>query len=298
MPHKPAVPSPPAPRPALTATVLGLKAISLSDPANTPKQTIHEMFLAGQAKAQADLLARLREVNKDAVREFQLQQETSISGDEARAYLNANAQIRPLFDKWASERAPIFSSLALKEGFPIPEIQEKPSSKPRTPLQQRQAQETKLLRTQLQSLDDKFKADSNAILDLVTQKSHVSKSDLGPKVAALAAELDRKAVNEAKAQIRKAESKLSFQLSDVSSIQLPQSPSRRLTIPAERAMDPAPQVPSGGILESEADRRRWLDHELQIWLALNRYTLSTTRSGHRDATQEFQIWRQQHGAGP
>jgi len=297
-PSKHPVPNPPAARPALTATVLGLKAISLSDPSNRPKQTIHEMFLAGQAKAQADLLSRLKEVNKGAVREFQLQQESSITGDEARAYMDANVKIRPIFEKWANDRAPVLSDLALIEGFPIPDPQDKPESKPKTPVQQKQAETVTTLRVRLKSIDEKFKADSNAILAAVTQKTHLSKADLSAKVAHLAAELDVKAAGEANAQIRKAESLLSFKLADTAPINLPQSPSRHLTIPAEKALDPPPQVPSSGILDSAADRRRLLENELRIWLALNRFTLSATRSGHRDVTQEFQKWRQQHGAGP
>jgi hypothetical protein len=150
----------------------------------------------------------------------------------------------------------------------------------------------------LAGIDAKFKAESDVIFEAVAQRLNVDKEDLGAKVKQLEADLDRKAKVEAAAQIRKAESKLSFQLADTAPIKLPQSPSRHLTIPAEKALDPAPEVPSSGILDGPADRKRWLEHELRIWLALNRYTLSSSKSGHRDATQEFQTWRQQHGAGP
>jgi hypothetical protein len=294
----PVIPAPPQARPALTATVLGLKAISLTDPSNTPKQTIQEMYQAGEAKAQADLLGRLRELNRDAVQEFRLQQESSISGDEAKAFADANEKIRPLFDKWAGERAAVFSDLAMIEGFPLPIGVQPAADKLQTTVSNKLAEKANALRDKLKALDGKFKEDSDSILAAVAKKTHVNKTDLGSKIAQLTADLDSKAKAEAKAQIRKAESRLSFQLADTAPIRLPQSPARQLTIPAEKALDAAPKVPSGGILDATADRRRWLEHELRIWLALNRYTLSSTRSGHRDATQEFQTWRQLNGAGP
>jgi hypothetical protein len=292
------IPKPPAPRPALTATVLGLQAKALEDPSIVQKVSIQEMFKTGQAAALGTLLARLRELNKEAVEEFRLQQQSSISDEEFKAFADADAKIRPLFEAWANKRAPIFANLAMIAGFPIPDAQPQPADKPITPLKQKQNQEADRLRSQLKDLDDKFKSDSAAILAGVAKQTHTSKEELALRIEQLANELDKKAEREANSQIRNAESKLSFQLADSAPIRLPETPARHLTIPGEKALDQAPKVPSSGILEGAADRRRLLDHELRIWLALNRYTLSETRAGHRDATQEFQIWRQLHGAGP
>lgn len=297
-PFENSIPKPPLARPALTATVLGLRAVAIEDPANAPKQSIQEAFKAGQASALADLLTRLRELNKEAVQEFRFQQETSITDDEAKAYDAVSTKIRPLFDAWATERAPVFARLALLVGFPDPDPKSNQADPSGTPVRQAQITEANRLRSQLKSIDDRFRASTAGLLSAVTQFTRARQAELKQEIDHLTVDLDKRSVNEANAQIRKAESKLSFRLADTAPIRLPQSPSRHVTIPAEKALEPAPQVPSGGILDGKADRKRLLEHELRIWLALNRYALSKTRAGHRDATQEFQTWRQLHGAGP
>ena len=66
----PVAPSPPEPRPAISATVMGSRALALADPANTPRQSVQEMFRAGQTAALDQLLARLKEINKGIVNDF------------------------------------------------------------------------------------------------------------------------------------------------------------------------------------------------------------------------------------
>jgi len=256
------------------------------------------MFRAGQTAALDQLLARLKEINKGIVNDFAIKQNTSITDDKAKAYLEANEKIRKLFEAWADERAPVFSKLTMVTGFPDPGPSTKESDPAQKPSPLDQTALANQLRTKLSSIDLQFKQKSDALLEGVVQQTHAAQAELIKQIEQKRIELETKAEMEAKAQIRRAVSKLQFRLADSAPVILPETPARHVTIPAEKALEAPPQVPSSGILEEKADRKRLLEHELRIWLALNRYTLSESRTGHRDATQEFQIWRQQHGAGP
>jgi len=291
------LPSPPPTRPVLTETAPGEPATLIEDPANTPKQSVQEMFQAEQASALADLQRRLRQFYHGEVEKFKLEQQQSIAGDERKAYADANTQIRALFDAWAADRAPTFAKLALIAGFPDPNPTSQPVDKALPQSIRRRNEEAGKLRAHLNGIDAKFDANSRAVLAGVQDKVKADQAALLDRVQEYASQLDKRAEAEARAQVRHTVSQLRLKLTNPTPVDLPATPPRRLSIPAESPLDPAPKVATSGILLGTADRRRLLDHELRIWLALNRYTLSESPQGHRDATQEFQKWRQEHGAG-
>ena len=293
-----ALPKPPSTRPLLVETVPGAPAIAIQDPATAPRQNVQEMFQAEQAKAFAELQRRLRQFYQGEIQSFTLQEQRSISGEEQQAYALANEKIRPLFETWAHDRAPKFARLAILAGFPDPNPNSNPTDKGVPLAIQRRADEAKQIRLDLKKLDADFQQKSKNIVAILLAKSATDQAALKLKIEDFATQLDQRAEEEARAQIRKAASQLTFELANPSPIQLPATSAHHVTIPAENPLEPAREVPSNGILDGTADRRRLLEHELRIWLALNRYTLSAKPNGHRNVTQEFQIWRQQHGAGP
>ena len=292
------IPKPPSTRPFLVETVPGAPALSIQDPANAPKQNVQEMFEAEQAKAFSELQRRLRQFYQGEIQSFTLQQNRSISGEEQEAYAQANAKIRPLFEAWARDRATKFAKLALIAGFPDPNPNSNPADKSLPLVIQHREEEAKQLRLELKKMDADFQQQSRLILAVLLSKSSSDQAALKLKIEEFASQLDKRAEDEARAQIRKAASQLTFDLANPEPIQLPATSAHHVTIPAENPLEPVREVPSGGILDGTADRRRLLEHELRIWLALNRYTLSDKPTGHRNVTQEFQIWRVQHGAGP
>ena len=292
------LPNPPPTRPALTETAPGAPATLIDDPANAPKQSVQEMFQAEQATALADLQRRLRQFYHGEVEKFKLEQEQSIAGGERKAYADANTQIRAMFDAWAADRAPTFAKLALIAGFPDPNPTSQAVDKSLPRSIQLRNEEASKLRVQLSGIDAKFDANSRAVLAGVQDKVKTDQAALLDRVQEFASQLDKRAEAEARSQVRHTVSQLRLKLTNPTPVDLPATPPRRLLIPAESPLDPAPKVATSGILLGAADRRRLLDHELRIWLALNRYTLSESPQGHRDATQEFQKWRHEHGAGP
>ena len=291
-------PSPPLTRPALSEKIVGSSAVAIVDPANAPRQSVQAMFEAGQRNALASLLVRLQELNKGALLEFRAKQRISISEKQTQAYSEANARIRPVFDAWATERAPIFADLAFLAGFPIPKAINGETTLQTVLRPKLRGKTADQLRVELTAIDDRFRLKCDEILAAVGLKSKADQIELAERIKQLTNDLEANARREANAQIRRAVSKLNFDLSDSSPIRLPRSPDYQLSIPAEKPLQAAPRVPSGGILDEAADRRRLLEHELRIWLALNGYSLSANPSRQRDATKEFQIWRQQHAAGP
>lgn len=292
------IPKPPPTRPFLVETVPGAPAVAIQDPANAPKQNVQEMFQAEQAKAFSELQRRLRQFYQGEIQSFTLQEERSISGEEQEAYSKANAKIRPLFEAWARDRAPKFAKLALLAGFPDPNPNSNPPDKSLPIAIRNRADEAKQLRLDLKKMDAEFQEQSRLILAVLLSKSASDQATLKLKIEEFASQLDKRAEDEARAQIRMATSHLTFELANPAPIQLPATSAHHVTIPAENPLEPAPEVPSSGILVGTADRRRLLEHELRIWLALNRYTLSDKPTGYRNVTQEFQLWRVQHGAGP
>lgn len=293
-----AVPSPPATRPELTESILGAPGVSLADPATAPSLNVQQMFKDEQAKALVELQRRLRQLYHGEVQGFQLQRERGIVDSERKAYAEADAKYRTLFENWANERAQKVYKLALLAGFPDPNPTSKPSDKPLAAELERRSQAAKKLRTELARIDARFEAEGKAALSAVADKTRADQAALKRQVDAFASDMDKKAEDEARSQIRQAVSRLEFQLSASTPIILPPSPARHLSIPAEPPFEPAPNVNESGILGTRADRRRLLENELRIWLALNRLTLSGDQKGRRDVTEEFEKWREQHGAGP
>ena len=298
VPSKILIPSPPETRPGFSETVPGEPAVSIPDPSSASTRNVQEMFRAEQAAALAELQRRLRQFYHGEAAAFSLLETKSIAIQEQGAYAAANNRIRTIFDDWAVKRAPVFAKLAMVAGFPIPPATQSNVAKSPNPEMMRKRDEAEKLRIQLKAIDAQFYAQSDEILAGVTKKSAADQAELKEKIEAKAKELDKRAEDEANAQIRQAVSKLSFRLASPTPLNLPARPGFQLSIPAEKPLDPAPKVPSSGILEDAADRRRLLEHELRIWLALNRYTLASSPKGNRDFTQEFQKWRQLHGAGP
>jgi hypothetical protein len=271
---------------------------TLRDPSNNPHLNVTDMFRAEQRKALDSLQKRLRRFYDSEVQKFRLEQQQAIVGKEQVAYQEANNQIRVVFEKWAEERAPKFARLALVAGFPDPNPTSQPPSKPARPLDAEHSQTAKELRVDLKNIDARFHLDCNKILGAVLDKSSADQAELELSIEAFATELDKKAEQEARAQIRNAGSQMEFQLSEPAPISFPESPRHSIQISTESPLEPAPQVPSSGILEGVADQRRRVESELRIWAALKRYQIAQTPKGARDATQEFQLWRQQYGSGP
>lgn len=294
------VPLPTVPRPLgnVIEQVPGSGAIAIRDPSNTPRLNVREMFQQEQSKAVDTLQRRLRQYYGSEANRFRMEQALALGNLDQVAFREANDRIRVRFEAWATERAPVFAKLTLLAGFPDPNPTSQPPARAPNPIQRQRLETADRLRTDLKTIDDRFSADCAKILAAMFDKSSASQADLQRRIEAFANELDRRAEREARAQIRNVDSQLEFRLADPTPVAFPGSPSHSVRISTDSPLDPSPVVPSEGLVEGTADHRKMLEGELRIWLALNRYRAVQSSRGVKDATQEFQLWRQQKGLGP
>ncbi len=295
VPPNVSVPKGPIREPGISEFIPGLPAKVLKDPSNTPKLNVREIFEAEQAKAFEELKRRLRQFYSTEIKKFRLEQQLAISGKEILAYQEANEKIRKAFEDWAGVRSNPFAKLALIAGFPDPNPTSTPPTRQLRPIEKYKFDVSKELRKDLKSIDGDFYAKSRLILNEVLDKTSADQAALELRIQDFASDLDKRAEKEARSQIRNAVSQLSFKLSEPTPVYLPEVPSRRIDISSESAVDPAPKVTVDGILQRTDDRRLILNNEVRIWAGVNRYQLVSTAKEGRDATHEFQIWRQQQG---
>jgi hypothetical protein len=182
----------------------------------------------------------------------------------------------------------------LLAGFPDPNPESKPPDNPLPPALKKRFDETVALREQLKEIDREFKADVEHILATVQDLVASELTAMRLRIEQFKDELDRRAAEEADAQVRETVGELGLELIAPQNLVMDATSARTVTIGAEPPFRPAPDVPSAGILQGKADRERLIRHELEIWLGLNRYTLA---AGGRDATNEFLRWRSQFEVG-
>ncbi len=290
------IPAPPPPRQAYTRSVFGFAPKILPDPGSAPQQNVEEMFKAAQAKAQNQLLQSLRELNQRKLAELQAQQAATVSQADPAVNRQINEKIDQRFHAWADERAPVIDELSWLTGFPLPS-QPLPSTGPGSLPAYRQDR-AKALQQKLKEIDARFKADTDAIYASFRSEQAAERAEARKALEAETADLTRRAETMVTGQIRSAVSKLRFLLSGSAPIVIPGNPAARVTIPAEKAFGGLPPALSDGILEDAGTRKRLLEDQLRIWLAVKEYTLAPDRRGHRDATGEFETWRLQHEVGP
>lgn len=290
----PETPRPPRPAPGITTTVPAQPARTLSDPSRASTTSVRASIEAQQKEALQTLERRLREYYKTQIQQFELERQTELEAGRAEAYAQASDRIRQAFLAYADARAPKTLRLTVLVGFPDPNPDSVP---PRTPVKtflQKMLDEAKQLREELAQLDLELEGKTNAILTSVAEANAQDEAAMRVKVEEFRNQLNERASREAEAEVRTSVKELGLQLTDANPIVVPGTPSRRVEIPAEAPFPAAPKVPSVGIPHGLDDRRRLIEHELGIWLGLNRYRLE---KGATDKTEEFQKWRQKQRAG-
>jgi hypothetical protein len=295
-PDKPAAPKPPKPQPGYSASLPGKPASVVLDRPKSSGVDIRRTIAAAQAKALRDIQSRLRRFYDTEVARFELDQQKLLTEAELKAYEEANVRIRAEFEEYGRRRGPIFAELTLLAGFPDPNPASKPPDDKLPAIMQRRFERTVELREQLKALDLEFDHTVQLILGGVRDVAAATLASMRLRVEQFKTDLDRKAQEEAEAQVRSSASELGLKLIDPLNITLPATPASAVSIPAEKPFRPAPEVPSLAILQGQKDRERLIRHELEIWTGLNRYVL-TSNAAADDKTDEFLKWRQKFEVG-
>jgi len=266
----------------------------LNDPSRFSESQVRANIERQQRQALLVLQRRLRAFYRGAGDEFQVGQQREIEATTREELSRAQDRIRAEFERYAQERAPLLARLSILVGFPDPNPYSKPPDSPLRPVARQRFEEAAQVRGELEALDKRFEANSEAILASVTNLRSDLESALRLRIQAFRDQLNERAEREALSQVRLTARDLGLQLLDTPPIVLPPSGTRTATVPGEPPLPAAPKVPSLGIGSGLADRRRLAEQELRIWLGLNRYRLAP---GAPDATGAFQQWRTKYRAG-
>jgi hypothetical protein len=247
-----------------------------------------------QQEALSTLERRLRDYYRLQADAFDLEQNRDREISESGLYAEANIRIRLIFEDYADQRAPRVAKLAVLVGFPDPNPTSIPPRNPLRPAAQALFDEAKQLREELARLDDDFLTAVQEILSDVVIRGVALKEDVMSRVMKFRDQMNRRAEQEAAAEVRTSIKELGLHLTEPSPLIVPGTPARTVRIPAEAPLPPPPQVPSVGIPRGLADRRRLMQNELSIWMGLNRFRL---QNGAKDLTKDFQAWRETYRAG-
>ncbi|HSI73226.1 MAG TPA: hypothetical protein VK934_08610 [Fimbriimonas sp.] len=291
---RPAPPKPPTGETALTSVIPGRAAMVIKDRPGASGQEIRERIRIAQTQALKDITSRLRRFYASEVARFELDQSKARTAAELEAYETAGARIRRRFEIYAEQREPVYTQLTLLAGFPDPNSTSRPPDNPLPPALQKRFDEAKELRERLVEIDREFRNDVDQILSSVQDVIAAQIAALRLRVEQFKEELDRRAAEEANAQVRETAKELGLELIEPKNVTLPGTAAKSVTIAGGPPFRPAPDVPSTGILSGKADRERLLKHELEVWLGLNRYTLD---KGAKDVTGEFLKWREKFEVG-
>lgn len=292
--NSPQAPKPPAPAPAVVESAPGRPAETVKDPARASEGALSASIERQQREAQAALERRLRDYYATQAEQFQLEKEAGLDKEKSAAYDAESAKIRAVFLKYADARAPKTLRLTLLVGFPDPNPNSEPPRVTLKTFMKKRMEEAKTIREEMAQLDASFKAQVESMIGAVTANLRAKEEEIRLQVEAFRKELNDRAAREAAAEVNVSIRALGLKLIDVPPVRVPASAPTYVEIPAEAPLPPAPQVPSVGIPNGIADRRKLLEHELAIWLGMNRYRLE---DGATDRTEDFKKWRQKYRAG-
>lgn len=294
----PVIPPPPKAEPGVFARLQGQAATPIADRPSASGERLRNLITQAQEKALRDINNRLRRFYESELKRFELEQQGALSEAQRKAWDDASRELRTIFEGYAHDRSPVFVQLTLLAGFPESNPTSQPPENPLPkPLQKRFDQSVDL-RARLHEIDAGFDAQVAKLFDSVQDLTAEQITSMRGRVEDYKAELDRKAEEEAKAQVRMTATEFGLHLIEPIVITLPATKSEQVGIPAQPALPAPPPVPRKGILESAQDRERLVRHELDIWAKLNRYQVVEKPGSAADKTGAFQTWRRQFAVGP
>ncbi len=283
----PALPRPPAPLPAETRTLPALPARTLRTPKGLTPEGIRARLAAQNEGARAALAERLKEVYAAEVRRAEFARLREIEDARLAGAADVVARVRARFDAYNAERAPLAARLAFLAGYPEPGPVLSPAVFPDSKEAERRTAEARALRDRIAALDAAFDAAVKSERDAADAALAARLAALTEDLRRLRTDLEGRAEREARAGIRRLNRSLALRLAGDRPIVLPAVPARTLDLPATSPLPEVPSVPA----TPPADPTPRLRAELRIWSGLRRVRVVPAGPGVRDATPEFERWR-------
>jgi hypothetical protein len=267
----------------------------IGDPSSADEKSLRQAIETQQNHALDELETRLASYYQAHILETtELAETQRLSKDLDFQFERALDRIHMDFQAYAKERAEKIVRLSFLVGWPDPNPLSKLPAGHQKPYQVKQFEEAKQLRMDVKSIDGNFDLVARGYLDDVFNSQAISTSELRLKLARLKEDLAARAKKEASAQVPTSFKVLGLRLVDSQPVILPRIEGHSAWIPAERPIAPIRQVPSSTISNNLQARRQVVEHDLRIWLKLNRFELA---KGGRNMTEDFRKWRESYRAG-
>ena len=279
------VPRSPAPLGAATRTLPALPATVIAPPKEVSKAELRARLERERAAAQASLAERLRDSYAAEAQAAEFAKLREIEAARLEGAQDVIARLRERFDAYNAKRAPLVARLAFLVGFPDPGARPTDAV---TEASRRAAAEAATIRTRLAELDRDFDAYVKGLQDTAAAELAAQLAKLREEFAAARRDLESRAIREAREQVARVAAELDLRLGGGEPVALPAVPARSVTLPASEGLPRVDFTPA-----SPPDRlTSRLRAELRIWSGLRRTRVVSPGPGVRDATAEFEKWRQ------
>lgn len=281
--------------PSVTSEIAPIPPQLIGDPSSADEKSLRQAIENQQNQALNQLETRLASYYQTHILETtELAETQRLSKNLDLQFERALELIHMDFQAYAKERAEKIVRLSFLVGWPDPNPTSKLPTGHLKPYQVKQFEEAKQLRLDVKRIDGNFDVVARGYLDDVFNSQAISTSELHLKLARLKEDLAVRAKKEASAQVPTSFKVLGLRLVDSQPVILPRILGHRAWIPAERPIPPIRQVPSSTISYNLQARRQVVEHDLSIWLKLNRFELV---KGGRNMTEDFRKWRESYRAG-
>lgn len=279
-------PSPrsPAPLPSVTRTLPALPARTIDPPKERSRAELIAELERERSAAEAALARRLRDAYAAEAKADEFARLREIEGARLEGAADVVTKLRARFEAYDAKRAPLVARLAFLIGFPDPGP--RPSDNANEDARRRTA-EAATSRTRLAELDREFDAYVAELQAQAEAELAIRLAKLREDLVSVRRELEARAAREAREQVARIAADLDLRLGGGEPVRLPAVPARSVTLPASTPLprvDFTPASPPDRLLER-------LRSELRIWSGLHRVRVVSAAPRVRDATAEFEKWR-------
>jgi hypothetical protein len=294
-----AMPQPPKPLPAETFNLPERPAQVLES--STSSEVVKPQADAASAQAEA-----LKTIEKRLVRIYQKQidffasQQQALLGDPDTVRVQqVMPELRAAFTRYADARLPMAARLAYIAGLPDSNPKNLPPPANIRPVPKQRWLEANDLRKKVETLDANYSNEATRILGEAGRMAAEDRLAVLKKVEDFRRQMMDRALQEAINPLKFKKRDVSVRLKAEPQVTLPDQAGQSVRIEATNTLPPAPQVEFGRSGESETISRELLRRQLAIWAAINRYTvIQSPNASLRDATKDFERWRNQQRVGP
>ncbi len=257
-----------------------------------------QLLRQNRLRAYRDLEARLRDVYLSEVHRAEQAQIDLLTPSRTQAEQDARQKLRDLFDRYASQRGPLVTQIALIAGFPDPDPKSRMQPVLDNPLTRFRMGTAKRLRSQIDDLDKQYDVEARRILLGLDQQADAELTRIKAEMEVARGNAEVQARKEAAKQVRVIERNIGASLASEGNTVLPAisgktAPGSAVPIPLAQPRTEAPKA-----MDDSAARQKLLSDELAIWLAVNGYRQEVSRDKAPDRTAEFIEWRKTHRLGP